>query len=82
MQSLFLDTSHRAFAQLVGIGKVRYKNASQHLASALIHFRDARMVINILIQEFSERTIRRRQFVTVTNKRHGLTAHIVRALHA
>ncbi len=58
MQPLLLDSSHRAFAQPIGIGKVRFKNAPQHLASALVHLRDARMIINILIQKFPQRSIR------------------------
>ena len=82
MQSLLLDSSHRAFAQSIGIGKVRFKNTPQHLASALVHFRDTRMVIDILIQKFPERAVRLGQFIAVTNKRRGLPAHVVCALHA
>ena len=44
MQSLLFDSSHRPLAQPVGIGKIRFKNAPQHLACAPIHFRNARMV--------------------------------------
>ncbi len=82
MQPLLLDSSHRAFAQSIGIGKVCFKNAPQHLASALVHFRDARMVIDILILKFPERAVRLGQFIAVTNKRGGLPAKVVCALHA
>jgi hypothetical protein len=67
MQSLLFDSSHRALAQPVGIGKIRFKNAPQHLARAPIDFRNARMVIDILIQKFPKRRIRCGQFIAVTN---------------
>ena len=66
----------------IGIGKVRLENAPQHLASALVHFRHARMIIDILIQKFPERAVRFGQFIAVTNQRRGLPAHVVCALHA
>ena len=82
MQSLLFDSSRRALAQSVGIGKVRFKDAPQRLASAAVHFRDPRMIIDIFIQKFPERPIRLSQFIAVTNKRRGLPAHVVCAVHA
>src|SRR6476646_2076231 len=63
MQALLFDSSHRAFTQSIGIGKIPFENAPQHLASALVHFRDARMVIDILVQKFPERAVRLSQFI-------------------
>jgi hypothetical protein len=49
MQALLLNSSHCALSESVGIAEVRFENAPQHLASALVHFRHPPMVINILI---------------------------------
>ena len=82
MQSLLFDSSYCASPSLSGSARLSFKNAPQHLASAPVHFRDARMVVDILIQKFPERPIRFGQFIAVTNKRRGLLAYVVCALHA
>ena len=79
MQSLRLHSLRGRLAKLAWIDNVAFENLSQHLARAPVHFRDARVIINILIQKFPERPVRFEQFVAVANERRRLLAHIIRA---
>ena len=82
MQSFPFDAFRRAFAEAVGINKVRFENASQHSARTPVHLGHRRVIINMLIQEFPEGAIRFDQSVAVANQRNGLSAHLVWTLHA
>ena len=82
MQSLRFHSLRGRLAQPAWIDNVTFENLSQHLARALVHFRHARMIINILIQKFPQRAVRFEQFVAVANERRRLFAHIIGALHA
>src|SRR5262249_41988739 len=58
MQSLLSASPLCPLTKPVGIGNVPFEHPSQHLARPPVHVRHARMIINILVQEFAERSIR------------------------
>ncbi len=53
MQSLGFNSFCRRLAQLVRIRQVRLENLLQHFAGAPIYFRDAWIVVDVLVQELS-----------------------------
>ena len=77
MQSLGRNSLRRRLAQHGRIRQVRLENLPQHFAGAPIHFGDARIVINVLVQEFSQIAIRLEQIIAVTNQGHWLLACLV-----
>src|SRR6266567_7232523 len=82
MQSLPFNASRRAIAEPVQIEDVRFENAPQHFASTPVHLRHTWVIIDILIQEFPEGTIRFGQFIAVVNQRDGLSAHLICTFYA
>ena len=58
MQSLGLNPFRRRLTQFIRIRQVRLEYLPKHFACAPIHFRNTRIVINVLIQEFSQIAIR------------------------
>src|SRR3981081_1366119 len=82
MQTFAFNPSRRSLAQPGRIENICLKNFSQHLACALVHLRDAWMIVNIFIQEFSQSAVRFQQSLTVTNQRPLLLANFIGTLHS
>src|SRR4029077_8884099 len=77
MQSLGLYSFRRRLAQLFRISQVRLENLPQHFTGPPIYVGDARIVINVLVQEFSQIAIRLEQIIAVTNQVRWLLARFV-----
>ena len=67
MQPICLDPAGRCSAEPFGIAHKRSEHFAQHLARALIHLRDARMIIDIRIKKFSQLLVRCPELIAVTN---------------
>ena len=68
MQSLGLNSFRRRLTQFVRIGQIHLENLAKHFACTSIHFRDARIIINVLVQKFSQIAIRLEQIIAITNQ--------------
>ena len=77
MQSLNFNSFCRRLAQLVRIRQVRLEDLPQHFAGPPINLGDARILINVLVQEFSQIAIRLEQIIAVTNQGCWLLARFV-----
>src|SRR5438067_13924427 len=65
MQPFALDPPSRRIPKPARIKKVTFEDPSQHLTRSLVYLRHPRVVINILIQKFPERSIGLCQIVTI-----------------
>src|SRR5439155_5024158 len=68
MQPFALDPPSRRIPKPARIKKVTFEDPSQHLTRSLVYLRHPRVVINILIQKFPERSIGLCQIVTISNE--------------
>ena len=78
MQSFRLNSFRRVSPSLSGSDQIRLENLPQHFAGAPIYFGDPRMVINVLVQEFSQmRDSPGNQIIAVANQGRWLLARFV-----